>query len=126
MEVENYFEIVPAGNMATVQIVEGFALDFFNIALQPSEDQSNSVKVFMVKDEKPILLCILDEKAGMYQIKTNIEIETGSRVIFQVIGKGTVTFSGITYKTNFDDGACSCEECGMEEADSGEEEISNE
>ncbi|EDR24002.1 hypothetical protein EDI_115390 [Entamoeba dispar SAW760] len=126
MEVENYFEIVPAGNMATVQIVEGFALDFFNIALQPSEDQSNSVKVFMVNDKKPVLLCILDEKAGMYQIKTNIEIETGSRVVFQVIGKGTVTFSGITYKTTFDDSACSCEECGMEEVDSDEEENSNE
>ncbi|KAL7719627.1 Nucleoplasmin-like domain-containing protein [Entamoeba marina] len=83
MEVENYFEIIEAGKSATISTVD--------------------VTIHVVMNSNKYLLCVLSEAAGIYQIPTNLEINSNSNVIFEVRGKGTVTLSGITYRNDLAD-----------------------
>ncbi|KAL7719357.1 Nucleoplasmin-like domain-containing protein [Entamoeba marina] len=103
MEVENYFEIIEAGKSATISTVDGFNLDFVNIALSRTNDLQNKVTIHVVMNSNKYLLCVLSEAAGIYQIPTNLEINSDSNVIFEVRGKGTVTLSGITYRNDLAD-----------------------
>ena len=80
---------------------------FVNIALEPSKDQSNHVTVTVVFDEKRVNLCMLSEKAGIYQVPTTIEITPGQSVVFEVRGKGSISMCGFTYKNN---NAMECDE----------------
>ena len=115
MDPQNYTEIIPANKSAEIRTAEGYVVDFYIIALSPSQTYDNEVKVFIRKSEtEKVLLCILSERLGIYQVKTELEVnELG--VVIDVIGKGTVTMTGISYIPDVGGCCCGDEDCCCDE-----------
>ena len=112
METQNYTEIIQAGRRAEIKVIEGFVLDFYNIALVPSNDNMSEVKIYLCdEDNNKVLLCILSERLGIYQDKIELEVTEMTPMTIEVIGKGVVMMTGITYIPDVFEG-CSCDEEG--------------
>ena len=70
--------------------------------MEPSNDNSNNVSVFVQQNGKRVLLCLLNEAIGMTQMPLNITLFPGLNLIVEVIGKGTVHMIGQTKSDGLD------------------------
>ena len=91
-------ETLQAGKEYDITSKKGYNMDFTSIALSKSQDQSNSVSLYLYKNEQETLICTLSEKLDLYQTRTLLEVVQEEHMILRVKGKGSITLSGFTYR----------------------------
>ena len=96
MDMQTYFENIPAGKSCEVKCKQGYLLEISNIALKANAEGNNKVTVSLNRNGKKYKLCMLDEAMNIFQVPTSIQIVEDESVIFEVRGKGEVTISGYT------------------------------
>ena len=99
---EKVVEKIKGGEGSTISPEDGIILLFSQIALEPSADDSNHVIVTIFKDGVRSVLCVLDERKGMYQVPIKLQIFGGESLTVEVIGKGTIHMLGMTLEDGMD------------------------